>query len=71
MNKAFKDTIKKRIEKKAFTNPFSSKPPMYKSLGGFAAKGALIAAGALGTIILLSTVIYCVSTANHRVTGSI
>ena len=52
MNKAFKDTIKNRIEKKAFTNPFSSKPPMYKTLGGFAGKGALIAAGALGTELI-------------------
>jgi hypothetical protein len=56
MNKAFKEEIKTRMEKKAF-NPFSRKPPIHRSLGGFAAKGALIAAGALGTEMIAEGVI--------------
>ena len=43
MNKSFTDEIKKH----AFR--FGAKPPWHKGIGGFAAKGALIAAGALGT----------------------
>lgn len=45
MNKSFKNEIKKL----AFRNMFAAKAPWYKQLAPFAAKGALIAGGALGT----------------------
>ena len=56
MNKAFTEEVKNRMEKRAF-NPFSRKPPLHKSLPGFAAKGALIAAGALGTEMIAEGVV--------------
>ena len=48
MNKSFKDEIKKL----GFVNPFAAKAKWYKQLAPFAAKGALIAGGAIGTEML-------------------